>query len=70
MAYYQRIEQETIYNYDPIDDNWRVYSSYPAHIRRILERADIRRQETDDEGRVISVDAVVESNQIRLFKEQ
>lgn len=68
MAYYLREEQETIYNYDPIDGNWRIYSTYPPHIRQLLERADIQEKETDKDGRVISVKGYVDKNQIRLFK--
>lgn len=68
MAYYQREEQETIYNYDVIGNYWRIYSSYPPDMRRLLERGDIKRFDRDDDGRVIAVDGYVESNQIRLFK--
>lgn len=68
MAYYSREEQETIYNFCPIDNRWRIYSTYPPHIRQLLERAEIIRQETDNDGRVIAVDGYVNRNQIRLFK--
>lgn len=68
MAYYSREEQETLYNYDPIDKRWSIYSSYPRHIRQLLERADIQDTEEDSEGRVIGVRGYVEQNQVRLFK--
>lgn len=68
MAYYSREEQETIYNYDPIDGQWRVYSTYPPHIRQLMERADIHNKEIDEEGRTICVDGSVNRNQVRLFK--
>lgn len=68
MVYYPRIEQETIYNYDPTDKIWRIYSTYPPHIRKILERADIKKMIKDDDGRVIEVDAVAKPSQIRIYK--
>jgi hypothetical protein len=68
MSYYSRPEQETHYNYDPIDKVWLVDSTYPPHIRRLLEHADIRDKETDADGRVIAVRGTVERNQVRLFK--
>lgn len=68
MSYYDRREQETHYNYDPIDDIWRVDSTYPPHIRRLLEYATITHKTTDGEGRVIAVTGIVDKNQVRLFK--
>ena len=68
MAYYNRDEQETIYRYDPIDSRWYIYSSYPPQVRRILDRGEVTRRETDEEGRIIAVEARAESNQVRLFK--
>lgn len=68
MSYYDRVEQETHYNYDPINGNWRVSSTYPPHIRKLLEYAIITNQITDGDGRVIAVDGIVDKNQVRLFK--
>ncbi|GAA0427292.1 hypothetical protein GCM10008934_16350 [Virgibacillus salarius] len=68
MSYYDRAEQETTYNYDPIDSNWRVFSTYPPDIRKLLEVADITNTVTDGTGRIISIDGYVNRNQIRLFK--
>lgn len=68
MAYYDREEQETIYNFDPIDNVWHIYSTYPPHIRQLLERGEINRQVKDGQGRVIAVEGVANRNQIRLFK--
>lgn len=68
MAYYSREEQETLYLYDPIDGHWRIYSTYPPHIRQLLERANIWSKQTDEDGRVISVEGYVDKNQVRLFK--
>ena len=70
MAYYSRNEQETLYNFCPIDNRWRIYSTYPPHIRQLLERAEIIRKETDDDddGRIVAVDGYVNRNQIRIFK--
>lgn len=67
MAYYSREEQETLFNYCPVADNWRIYSTYPPHIRRIIERGeDIEKYESD--GRIIEVTGTLETNQIRIFK--
>lgn len=68
MTYYQREEQETLFNYDPIDGHWIIYSTYPPDIRNILKRAkDIRKTVTGESGNVIEVHAVVERNKIRLY---
>ena len=48
MSFYPRDEQETLYNYDPINDSWKVYSTYPPHIRRILENANSIKYEHKD----------------------
>lgn len=68
MSYYAKDEQETVYNYDPIDGRWRVYSTYPPHVRQLLERGQIHRQETDGQGRVIAVEGTADRNQVRLYK--
>lgn len=68
MSYYSREEQETHYNYDPLAGNWRVDSTYPPHIRKLLEDATITHKTTDSEGRVIAVTGIVDKNQVRLFK--
>ena len=68
LSYYPKDEQETLYLYDPFDGHWIISSTYPPHIRQLLERAQIHRQTTDDDGRVIAVEGKVARNQIRLFK--
>lgn len=68
MSYYSREEQETHYNYDPMDNHWRISSTYPPHIRKLLEYATITDKTTDEEGRVIEVRGTVDKNQVRLFK--
>ena len=68
MSYYSRDEQETIYHYDAINGNWRVYSTYPPHIRKILGNSHIIRTHKDEEGRVIAVDGYADANQVRLYK--
>lgn len=68
MSYFGRQEQETLYLYDPIDANWRVDSTYPPHIRKLLDYATITHQTTDSDGRVIAVTGIVDKNQVRLFK--
>lgn len=68
MSYYSRAEQETLYNYDPIDGQWVIYSTYPPDIRKILINSEVLSKSTDEGGRVIEVKAVAERNQVRLFK--
>lgn len=69
MSYYQRGEQETMYSYSVPDGYWRIYSTYPPDIRKILENAaDVIREEKDSSGRVISVEARADKNQVRLYK--
>lgn len=68
MSYYSRLEQETHYNYDPITETWQVDSTYPPHIRRLLQHSDITDKQTDEKGRIIAVRGVLERNQVRLFK--
>ncbi|WP_142245882.1 hypothetical protein [Rossellomorea marisflavi] len=67
MSYYDKVEQEMFYSFKPINDNWTVYSTYPPHIRKIVEYAAIKHTETDEQGRTIAVTGVVDRNQIRLF---
>jgi hypothetical protein len=68
MSYYSKIEQETHYNYSPQENYWRIDSTYPPHIRKLLEVAEITNKEVDEQGRIISVMGVVNKNQVRLFK--
>jgi hypothetical protein len=68
LSYYPRDEQETHYLYDPSNGNWRVYSTYPPHIRRILSHAHVTNEHKDSDGRVIAVEGIADSNQVRLFK--
>ncbi|MBM7717100.1 MULTISPECIES: hypothetical protein [Siminovitchia] len=68
MSYYSKPEQETLYLYDVAAGHWRVYSTYPPHIRQLIERAAIHRTEVDDEGRIIAVEGIADRNQVRLFK--
>lgn len=68
MSYYTREEQETLYLYDALQGDWRISSTYPPHIRKLLEYATITHKTTDEDGRVIAVRGYVAKNQIRLFK--
>lgn len=69
MAYYARDEQETTINFEFAErDRWRIYTTYPPHIRRMLEIGVITRREKDADGRTIAVDGFVMYNQVRLFK--
>lgn len=67
---YIREEQETIYNFDPIDEVWHIYSTYPPHIRRIMERADVATTVKNDDGRIIEVHAKAAPGQIRIYFEK
>lgn len=66
--YYSREEQETLYLFDVINGDWRVSSTYPPHIRKLLDYANVTSTTKDAEGRVIAVEGLVDKNQIRLFK--
>ncbi|UOQ86202.1 hypothetical protein [Gracilibacillus salinarum] len=68
MSFYAKAEQETVYTYEPLDGYWRVYSSYPPHVRQLQAKAEIIRTDTDEAGKVIAVTGLVDTNQIRLFK--
>ncbi|WP_077624967.1 hypothetical protein [Sediminibacillus massiliensis] len=68
MSYYPKQEQETLYLFDVMDGNWRVHSTYPPHIRKLLDYATIIDTETDENGRVITATGYVDKNQVRLFK--
>lgn len=68
MSYYTRDEQETLYHYDPSNGSWRVWSTYPPHIRKIRTHSDIIQEHKDDDGRVIAVEGYADPNQVRLFK--
>lgn len=68
MSFYSKAEQESVLLYDAAAGHWRVSSTYPPHIRQLKERGQIHSQTTDDDGRIIYVEGVMERNQIRLFK--
>jgi hypothetical protein len=68
MNYYDKTEQETVYVYDAVENRWSVFSTYPPHIRKLLDDATIDHTETDKLGRVILAKGYVDKNQIRLFK--
>lgn len=68
MSYYSREEQETLLLYDPIAGHWRVYSTYPPHIRKIIERVDDVTTVKDGEGRIIEVVGTASDEQVRLYK--
>lgn len=70
MSYYEKSEQETVYNYDPNDKLWRIYSTYPPDIRKILKRATIISAVEDESGRVIEVQATANRDQIRIYQTQ
>ena len=38
---YSREEQETIINYNPVDDNFKVWTNYQPHITKILKLKNI-----------------------------
>jgi hypothetical protein len=67
MSYYDKTEQETLYNFDPIDKRWTVYSTYPPDIKAILSKAEVIRTETDDDGTVIAVTGRAGRSQIRFY---
>lgn len=68
MNHYTMEERETVYRYDPIDKCWYIYSNHLPHIRKIIERAEIKKLEKDEKDRIIYVEAITEPNQVRLFK--
>lgn len=68
MAYYPREEQETIYNFDVVEQVWRVYTTYPPHIKRLVNRVtEVKDMEKDLNGNVIMIEGVTDKNCIRLF---
>ena len=46
----------------------KKHSTYPPHIRKLLDYANITCREYDEDGRVIAVKGFLNTNQIRLFK--
>ncbi|WHX27451.1 hypothetical protein QNH47_06235 [Virgibacillus halodenitrificans] len=68
MAYYSKEEQETDYIYDAVAGQWRVYSTYPPHIKSLLDRVDSLQAKKDKDGRVVQVAGYVDKEQIRLYR--
>lgn len=68
--HFLREERETIYNYDPIEKRWHIYSNYPPDIRKIIERAEIIETTKDDRGRIIDVKATASAGQIRIYHDK
>ncbi|MCM3087137.1 hypothetical protein M3557_04340 [Bhargavaea ginsengi] len=67
MSYYSRDEQETHYSFSPVDGYYRIESTYPPDIRRIMERCEVVATVTDDRGRVILVTARADREQMRIY---
>jgi len=70
MNYYSMEERETLYRYDPIDKRWYISSSHIPDIKKILERAQVVRQDRDESGRVIYVEAEAEPGQVRIYHDK
>ena len=68
--HFTREERETIYNYDPIEKRWHIYSNYPPDIRKIIERAEVIEQTEDEQGRIIDVKAIAKRGQIRIYHDK
>lgn len=68
--YFTMAERETIYNYDPVEKRWHIYSNYPPDIRKIIERAEVIEQTEDEQGRIIDVHAIAKAGQIRIYHDK
>ena len=67
MAYYPKEERETLLLFDEIQMQWRIYSTSPKHIGKLLEVAEITQARSDDNGTVIQVDGYLAPSQVRLY---
>lgn len=70
MNHYLMEERETVYRYDPIDKCWYIYSNHLPHIRKIIERAEIKKLEKDGKDRIIYVEAEASPGQIRIYHDK
>ncbi len=67
MAYYPREERETLLLFDELQMQWRIHSTSPKHIGRLLEVAEITQARSDETGRIIQVDGYLAPSQVRLY---
>lgn len=67
MSYHPRDERETILLFDEIQMQWKVHSTSPKHIDRLMQVAEITRVQTDEKGTVIQVDGYLAPSQVRLY---
>lgn len=54
-----REEQETIINYDVVNDEWEVYTNYPPHIRRYRDKVIADREEFYADGTEAILEGVI-----------
>ena len=67
MAYYPKDERETVLVFDEVQMQWRIYSTSPKHISKLLEVAEITKARSDESGTVIQVDGYLAPSQVRLY---
>ncbi len=57
MAYYERVEQETICLFDALEKTWSIYTTFPPHIKKLLSNCGsdrIKLMEVDADGLTIA----------------
>lgn len=67
VPYYPKEERETLLLFDEVQMQWRIHSTSPKHIDRLMEVAEITHARSDDNGTVIQVDGYLAPSQVRLY---
>lgn len=65
---YPRDEQETSAVYDPVTDQWTVYSTLKRHITRLQKVGGEPVQKEVEDGRIIAGKWILGSKQVRFAK--
>jgi hypothetical protein len=67
MMAYSKDEQETVLVFDYVDNVWRVHSTVPKHIRKLLSIGEMEILEKEND-RPISVKGVLSEKQVSMKK--
>jgi hypothetical protein len=64
---YPREEQETVLVFENVTKQWRAWSTVPVHAEKLASIADIRKVETDENGKITLFDGWLAPSQIRFY---
>lgn len=63
---YLEEERETILRYDPIDQKWYAWTTYPPHIRKLTAQGWTVLRQTESEGLIIDSEFSAPKNAVTI----